>query len=198
MAKRIALVAACIVLAGCETRPPLLTTPSFQTSPALAARNPADIAVLPIEDGTPDKRAAPLLDYMRRALSRALIDQQYSPLSVDIVDAAVSGISRQSGETILTPAYLKRVAGKAQEDGTMAVRIDRWDESTLMSDKRVKFQIQAALTAKDGELLWNGTLAGEVKAGGAGTAPLDREGMAKSCALLAMNELALHLDRRKP
>ena len=198
MAKRIALIAACAVLAGCETRPPVLTTPSFQTSPALATRNPADIAVLPIEDGTPDKKVAPLLEYMRRELTRALVGRQYSPLSVDIVDAALSGISRQAGETILTPGYLKRVAGKAQEDGTMAVRIDRWDESTLMSDKRVKFQIQAALTAKDGELLWNGTLAGEVKAGGAGTAPLDREGMAKSCALLAMNELALHLDRRKP
>jgi hypothetical protein len=198
MAKRIALVAAFAVLAGCETRPPMLTTPSFQTSPALSARNPADIAVLPIEDGTPDRKVGSLLDHMRKVLTSALITRQYSPLNVDVVDAALSGTTRQSGETILTPGYLKRVAGKSNEDGTMAVRIDRWDEATLMSDKRVKFQIQAALTAKDGELLWNGTLAGEVKAGGAGAAPLDREGMEKSCAELAMIELVNHLDRRKP
>lgn len=198
MAKRFALVAVLGWLAGCETRPPLLTTPSFNTSPALATKSPADIAVLPLEDGTPDKKATSHLDYMRSVLMRALLTRLYSPLTATAVDAALKDTSRQAGETILTPGYLKRVSGKAGEDGTMAVRIDKWDESSLLSDKRVRFQLQAALSAKDGELLWSGTLVGEAKAGGAGAAPLDKEGMAKSCAELAMIELINHLERRKP
>lgn len=186
------------LFAACETRPPLLTTPSFHTSPELARRNPADIAVLPLEDGTADLRVTRHLEVMRTALMQELPNRLYSPITGSVVDAAVGRPARGGGETILTPAYLKKVAGKAGEEATLAVRVNRWDESSLMTDKRVRFQIQAALAGNDGELLWSGTLEGEVKAGGAGAAPLDREQMAQSCARLAMVDLLGHLQVRKP
>ncbi len=198
--KNVPLAASALVvlLAACETRPPMLTTPSFVTSPALAVRNPSDIAVLPLEDGTSDQGVSRHLELMRQILMRQLPNRLYSPLTAQAVDAAIRDEHRSGSETILTPAYLKRVAGKAREDAVMAVRIDRWDESSLLLDKRVRFQIQAALMAADGELLWNGTLVGEAKAGGAGAAPLDKEGMARSCAELAMVELLNQLHRRHP
>jgi hypothetical protein len=198
MVKRIASFAVVALLVGCETRPPMLTTPSFVTSPLLAVRNPADIAVLSIEDGTMDHAVARHLELMRQVLMRALPERLYSPLSPAVVDAAIGGENRGANETVLTPGYLRRVAGKSSEDALLAVRVDRWDESSLLTDKRIRFQIQAAMCASDGELLWSGTLAGEVKAGGAGATPLDKETMARSCAELAMLDLLNHLSRRNP
>ena len=91
----------------------------------------------------------------------------------------------------------RSIAGKAADDAMLAVRVDSWDESRLLSDMRVSFRLQAALVASDGELLWSGGLSGEVKAGGLGPAPRDRDAMARSCAELALNDLLLHLSRRK-
>ena len=45
----------------------------------------------------------------------------------------------------------------------LALRIDRWDESKLLINRRVYFQFQASLVGKDGQQLWYGTLSGEVK-----------------------------------
>ena len=98
----------------------------------------------------------------------------------------------------MTPSFLKRVAGKAAEEAALAVRVERWDESHLLADKKLDFQVQAALVANDGEVLWSGSLAGSVKAGGLGAAPRDRDGMARSCAEQAMVELLNHLQRRRP
>lgn len=198
MATRLAPFTVVALLAACESRPPMLTTPSFVTSPALATRNPADIAVLPVEDGTPDHEVARHLELMRQVLMRGLPERLYSPLGPQVVDAGISGVKRAPGETILTPGYLRRVAGRSSEDAALALRVDRWDESSLLTDKRVRFQVQSALCASDGELLWSGTLAGEVKAGGAGATPLDKETMARSCVDLAMRELLNHLQRRNP
>ncbi|HLQ38958.1 MAG TPA: hypothetical protein VK348_14205 [Planctomycetota bacterium] len=199
MASKILAFAPCILLAACQIPNPVLVTPSFHATPALVARNPADIAVLPVEDGTPNRAVARLGETMRQALMLKLTERMYSPLSSRAVDAALSNETVRAGETVLTPAFLKRIAGKASDDATLAVRIDRWDESSLMTDLRVRFQIQAALAgATDGEVLWSGTLVGEVKAGGAGAAPLDKEAMARSCAELAMGELLIHLQPRNP
>jgi hypothetical protein len=199
MASRTLAFATLILLAACETTNPVQVAPSFTTSPALAAVNPADIAVLAVEDGTPDGRAGKLLTLMRQVLMRALTERMYSPLSPAQVDAALSGDARQPSESSVTPAYLKRVAGRATEDATLAVRIDDWDESTLLTDKVVRFRVHAVLVAANtADPLWSGTMQGEVKAGGLGAAPRDKDGMARSCAELAMSELLNHLRPRTP
>jgi hypothetical protein len=76
------------------------------------------------------------------------------------------------------------------------MRIVRWDETRIATTSRVQFQFQAAMVGRDGVPLWNGTIQGEVKAGGAGPAPLDKEGKARSCASLAITEMLQRLPRR--
>ena len=53
-------------------------------------------------------------------------------------------------------------------------------------------------SGSDGELLWSGSLVGDVKAGGMGAAPRDRDQMARSCAEIALSELLNHLALRQP
>jgi hypothetical protein len=199
MGTRTLLLSTFALLAACQVTNPVMLTPSFTTSPALMVRNPVDIAVLPVEDGTSERSVAPITDYMRNKLMAKLLDRMYSPLNSTIVDASLSSESPKNGETVLTPSYLKRVAGKAQADAVLAVRIDRWDEASLLTDHRVRFQLRVAMAGgTDGELLWYGTLAGDVKAGGLGAAPLDRFQMQKSCAEIAMVELLHQLPPRHP
>lgn len=184
------------LLAACQAPVPMRTTPSFQTSPSLLTRNPGDIAVLPLEDGTPDGTAAPRLEYMRQVLWRQLVPRRYSPMSLRAVDAALREVQPAAGETLLAPAFLQRAAGRAAEEALLAVRVDRWDEGRLLAEKKVDFQFQAVLVASDGELLWSGTLSGEAKAGGLGPAPRDGDSMAESCADQALTELLNHLQKR--
>jgi len=120
------------------------------------------------------------------------------PLAAELVDAGLLNNKPQAGETMLSPAYLKRVAGKFSEDATLAVRVNRWDESRLLVDKTVDFEVQAAMVASDGELLWSGSLVGTVKSGGLAAAPRDRDQMARSCVDIAMLEVLNHLPRRRP
>jgi hypothetical protein len=192
------IVAALALLAACQSAPPLQTQASFTTNPTLAIRKPADIAVLAVEDGTPGRAAERHLEYMRRLLVEQLPVRRYSPLAPTAVDASLGSATPASGETVLSPSFLKRVAGKATEDAILVVRVDRWDERQLVIDKTCAFQLQAALVANDGEILWNGTLAGVAKAGGLGAAPRDRDGMARSCAEIAIQELMNQLTPRAP
>ena len=193
----IALVLSALV-AGCKAPPPMNATSSFAASPALALRNPSDIAVLPVEDGTSNKAVERFSDYMRQTIQRALPSRLYVPLSLELVDSAMLSNKPQPGESMLSPAYLKRVAGKFSEEALIAFRINRWDESRLMVDKTVDFEVQAALVASDGEVLWSGNLVGTVKSGGLAAAPRDRDQMSRSCANLAIEAAMNHLPHRNP
>ena len=186
------------VLAACQSAPVPEVRASFVTSPMLAIRKPADIAVLRVEDGTPARSAERHLDLMRELLIRKLPDRRYSPLAATAVDAFVGGISPAAGETVQAPAFLKRIAGKATEDAVLVVRIEEWDEARLMVDRTCQFRLQAAMVANDGEVLWNGSMTGAAKAGGLGAAPLGRDAMARSCAEIAMTELVSQLTPRSP
>ncbi len=185
-----------LLLAGCQTAAPVRVDASFVTAPAFSTGCPSDIAVLPIEDGTKDRSVERLLFFLRQEIMRQLPDRRFSPLTATTVDAALQADPAPAGESILTPATLSRLAGRAREDAVLAVRVDRWDESTLMTDRRVRFQFQAALVRADGQQLWSGTIQGDVKAGGAGAAPLGRDAAARSCAELAVRELLLRLPNR--
>ena len=192
-----------LLAAGCQTTEPVNVTPSFTTSPALAVRKPSDIAVLPVEDGSPGGAASRHVVFLRQEIMRRLVDRLYSPLAAPGVDAALKGnaeaaAARASGASTLEATYLQKVAGHSSEDALFALRVDQWDESNLLATRRITFQFQAALVGSDGQQLWYGTLSGEVKAGGAGAAPRDRDYMARSCGELAIRELMLRLPQRLP
>ncbi len=194
------LVASALLLAACQTVDPVRVQSTFAPTPAFAARSPADIAVLPIEDGTADGAAQRHLVQLRLMIMQQLPDRLYSPLAENAVDASLrsdpTAIAPAPGESLLAPATLQKLAGHCAEDALFAMRIDRWDESTLLFDKRLRFQFQAVMMGNDGQMLWSGTLQGEVKAGGVGAAPRDRDGIARNCAGLAINEMMQQLPRR--
>lgn len=187
-------------MVGCQTAEPVAVYPSFTVDKALAAQSPAQIAVLPVEDGTEGRSATRHLAFLRQEVMRQIVLRLYTPLKATHVDAALrrnSEVVRPAESTsVLDPTWLKKVAGSAAEDATFALRVDRWNEAQLLVNHRVYFQFQAALVGKDGKQLWYGTLSGEVKAGGAGAAPRDREYMARSCLEIAVRELLLRLPRR--
>ena len=69
-----------LLLAGCQTANPVRVDASFVTSPELATRSPSDVAVLPIEDGTPTRAAERHLTFLRQEVMRQLPDRLFAPL----------------------------------------------------------------------------------------------------------------------
>jgi hypothetical protein len=192
-----------LLLWACQSAPPVLVQPSFTTAPALLIRRPADIAVLPVEDASPGGAADRHLTFLRQEIMRQLVDRRYTPLTAGVVDAAMKGnadiaAARASGASILEPATLKKLAGHSSEDALLVLRLDQWDESNLLSSKKLYFRCQAALVANDGQQLWFGTLGGEIKAGGAGAAPRELDSMARNCGEMLVHELLLQLPMRQP
>jgi hypothetical protein len=190
------------IAAGCQTVEPVTVYQSFKTNAgALATQSPSQIAVLPIENGTGDPAIDRHLLFFRQELIRELPLRYYSGVQQTWVDASLRELNRvtPAAASLLDPAWLAKVAAAVPEEAVLAVRLDRWDESLLLVDRRIDFQLQAALVGKDGTQLWYGTLSGKVKAGGAGAAPRDREYMVRSCIELVVSELFLQLpehDRR--
>jgi len=183
-----------LLAGGCHTVDPVTVYPSFTTSPELVAQAPSDIAVLPVENGTRDPATDRHLGFMRHEVIRQLVDRKYGPLRAAYVDAGLrSNQVAKPENSVLDPIWLQSAVGHSSEDATFALRVDRWDESQLLVNRRAYFQFQAALIGKEGKQLWYGTLSGDIKAGGAGAAPRDREYMARSCIELAVRELLLRL-----
>lgn len=186
-----------LLATACQTPPPVVVNGAFTPTPAFATRSPANVAVLPVEDGTQNGGAGRHLVFMRQEVMRQIVDRLYAPLTPNAVDEALRSAQKPApGESVLAPANMQKMAGHAHEDAIFAVRVDRWDEGRIATDNKVSFQFQAALVGSDGVPLWSGTLQGEVKAGGAGPAPLDRDGKARSCATLAIHELLQRLPKR--
>lgn len=193
----LSLVALLALAAACQTTNPVLVEATFAPTPAFSTHSPADVAVLPVEDGTADGSVQRHLVFLRQEIMRQLPDRRFSPLSANVVDAGLrTAAAAPAGESILAPAVLKGMVGHSSEDAVFALRVDRWDESLLLVDRRVRFQFQAAFVASDGQPLWSGTIRGEVKAGGLGAAPRDRDGMARNCGELALREVMQRLPQR--
>ena len=148
------------------------------------------------EDATGSQVATRLLGPMREFLAQRLVARRYAPMRGQFVDASLGGMRPGPGQSLLHPEFLRGVAGRSTGDALLAVRIEKWDETRLLSQKFVGFQFQAALVASDGGVLWSGTLSGQAKAGGAGPAPRDRDSMARSCAEAALTEMLQHLPTR--
>ena len=158
---------------------------------------------MPVEDASPGGAASRHLVFLRQEIMRQLVDRRYTPMTANVVDSAMKGnadvaAARMSGASILEPALLRKIAGHSSEDALFVLRIDQWDESQLMVSKRMNFRCQAALVGSDGQQLWYGTMNGELKAGGAGAAPRERDTMARNCGELLVRELMLRLPLRLP
>ena len=191
------ILATALLLGACQTPPPIVVTAQFAPSAALATRTIENVAVLPVEDGTSNGGAAKVLTLMRQEVERRLVDRLYSPLATREVDNGLRAApATASGDSIMVPATLQKLAGHAHEDAVFAMRVDKWDEGVLQVQNKVWFQFQAVMVGSDGVQLWSGTIQGEVKAGGTNPAPFDRDGKARSCAELAVREMMLQLPRR--
>lgn len=190
-----------LLTAGCKTVEPVTVYASFTTSPALAVAAPSNIAVLPVENGTGNPATDRHLVFLRQELGRQMVTRYYAAPQAQWVDASLRELEAAAPKpaSVLDPTWLSQAAAAAavrDDDAVFALRIDRWDESQLLINRRVFFQFQAALVGKEGRQLWYGTLSGDIKAGGAGAAPRDREYMARSCLDLAIRELLLRLPER--
>lgn len=192
----LAVLALLLLFAACQTTEPVSVSASFVAAKEFDERSPSQIAVLRVEDGTPDGAVARHLTFLRQEVMRQLPGRLFTPIAPAAVDAALHAQPAPGpGESILVPATLRRLTGHAGEDATFALRVDRWDESRLHIDRRLWFQFQAAMVGSDGVQLWSGTIQGEVKAGGAGASPRDRDSMARSCAEIAIAEMLNRLPR---
>ena len=190
-----AIAGGIVLLAGCKAPNPVDVDATFVTAKDFGSRSPSILSLLPVEDGTKDGSAARHLTFMRQEINRQLPERLYSPTKDTWVDATLQGAA-PAGESIVTPNTLANLARAGKDDAVLAVRVVRWDESALMSTRKVSFQFEAAMVASDAKTLWNGTIQGNVKAGGAGAAPLGRDAMARSCIELAVRELLLRLPNR--
>ncbi|MFY9341739.1 MAG: hypothetical protein WAT39_04575 [Planctomycetota bacterium] len=181
-------------LGACATPSPVVVNSTLIAQPALATRSPSQVAVLPVEDGTADGSVQRHLVFLRQELMRQLPSRLFTPLTATTVDAALNNVAKPApGDSIVVPATLQKLAGHAAEDAVFALRVERWDENRLHVDRTLRFQFQAALIGSDGVQLWGGSIQGEIKAGGAGPAPRDKEGMARSCGELAVREMIARL-----
>jgi hypothetical protein len=194
--RRCAVPAFLLLFAACQTTEPVVVNATFVAAKEFDDRSPSQIAVLKVEDGTADGVVQRHLTFLRQEVMRQLPGRLFTPIAAGAVDAALGAQPAPgAGESILVPATLRKLSGHAGEDATFALRVDRWDEGRLHVDRRLWFQFQAALVGSDGVQLWSGTISGEVKAGGVGAAPRDRDSMARSCGELAITEMMNRLPR---
>jgi hypothetical protein len=189
--------AACgvLLLAGCQTPNPVDVDSTFVTAKEFGLRSPSIVSLLPIEDGTKGGSVDRHLTYMRQEINRQLPERLFTPTRQTWVDASMRGAA-PAGESIVTPEALAAYARTGKDDAVLAVRVSKWDESLLMTTRKVSFRLDAAMVASDAAPLWSGSIEGRVKAGGAGAAPLGRDAMARSCVELAVRELLLQLPSR--
>jgi hypothetical protein len=183
-------------LAACQTPLPPVHS-SLVTSPELLTSKAVDIAVLPIEDGTPDRRPEGVLGTIRDELASALVGRLYSPMATAKVDGVLAR-EASARRTATDTAGLLALSGKFGEDAILAVRLRRWDSSSLMSDARVKFEADVTLfDSRTNRVLMTGGLEGQVKSGGEGPAPLGIEARHQDAGVQFGRLVAQHIPRRQ-
>ncbi len=111
-----------LALGGCKSQTPSVELAPVQgESDLLLRRQPADIAVAPVQNLTEDEGAP--TDLLRECLAQALVEKLYSPLDLEYVDGNWIESSFRG-----TPA----------PDGLLVVSLKRWDTSRLFSVGRVE------------------------------------------------------------
>lgn len=186
-----------VLLAGCQSEPPVRMVASLRVAPELMTLRPADVAILPIEDGTLARSFGPLEGRLRAALVKQLAERLYSPLAPDHVDRRLRDTGRFATGSPLDAAWLGGVRSTFDEDAVLGVRVTQWDVSKIMDTRRVQFSAEILmLSSATGVTLWSGRVEGSVKAGGDGPAPLGREQRIESAADVVAAALAAELPVR--
>ena len=192
-----ALVLPLLAFAACQSAPPIELRSGLRLAPAFDALNPSDIAILPIQDGTPERSFSPYAREMRRRMAQTLVERLYSPLGPDHVDRILA----ESAATITAPVdqtQLAMVAGRFQADAVLGVQVSRWDTSRIDQTDQVDFSAEVLMLASGSkEVLWTGRVEGRVKAGGAGPAPIGHEAKIQSAVEVFADSLARELPIRR-
>jgi hypothetical protein len=148
---RVALLGLCAasLLAGCQTQPRIVGAKvQVQPEGRLAAANPSDIAIAPIENLSPTA-GVPELE-LRRAASSFLPRKRYSPLKLENVDGALVGVE---------PATYR--PGTLREDAVLELTVHAWDDSLWDLRRTLTVDIEARLVEAGGQggpALWTGRL----------------------------------------
>jgi len=121
----------------------------------IAAVNPVDVAVLPVEVA-PGVLGAPA-EMIRDSAARALVRRRYSPLAMDVVDETIA-MSASAGGGVQEASFSPGALG---EDAYLEVAVERWE----MPDWMALRSIDASITAKlidprnpEGPALWEARL----------------------------------------
>jgi hypothetical protein len=119
----VALAAACSQL---PTRKG--TTVDARSNPKIETEAPIDVAVLPVENLTNSKRVP--AKELRAALEGGLVQRRYTPLATEYVD-------KQITDAAFRP-------GSLQEDATLHLRVEAWDDSLWASHTAVTLRAAAS------------------------------------------------------
>ena len=132
-------------------------------------------------------------------INRGLIQRKYSPLTAAVVDASMGKHIPRPPASIIDQRVLKGLAGRCGEDAVLALRISKWDESSLLSHNQVRFTATVTLLGgPEGTVLLAGGLDGAVKAGGLGPAPRQPEERARAAVEEFVRKLMEVLPWRRP
>ncbi|MCC6670061.1 MAG: hypothetical protein IT458_03310 [Planctomycetes bacterium] len=185
-----------MLLLACAMRPPAEVQAALSVSPDLAAQSPSDVAVMPVQDATTERRAQPYVEEIREELARTLVRRRYAPLAARLVDAALSGQPKAASVTDV--AVLSSHVGRFSEDAILGVRIQWWDETQIMATGRLRLTADVTMiSSKDRKVLWSGSFSADVKAGGEGPAPLDRVERIRDASLRFSQQLGEQLPARR-
>jgi hypothetical protein len=137
------------LLAACQTQPRIAGAKvQVQPEGRLAATNPSDIAIAPVENLAPNV-AVPELE-LRRAASSFLPRKRCSPLKLEHVDGALVGVE---------PATYR--PGTLREDAVLELTVHAWDSSLWDLRRTLTVDIEARLVESAGQggpALWTGRL----------------------------------------
>ncbi|MEZ6015280.1 MAG: hypothetical protein R3F49_09215 [Planctomycetota bacterium] len=172
--RALTLCAAAAPLAvGCQTQPRIVgANVLVQPEGRLAAVNPTDIAVAPIEWLVPGSAQTEL--ELRRAAVGFLPRKRYSPLRLENVDGALVGVE---------PASYR--AGTLREDAVLELIVHAWDTSLWSSRRSINVDLEARFVdpaAPLGDALWSGRLSQRFDfSTGANDSDAEGAGMAAAC-----------------
>ena len=147
------------VLSGCQAPVQRGTEvdPVRGEADVLAQNQPAEIAVAPVQNDSPNADAP--VEAMRKALAKTLVDKLYSPLDLAYVDGNWIDASFRG-----TPA----------PDGLLVVSLTGWETSRLVSVGRVEASADLLLFeggSTSGRLLWRTTVKRSIDLGDGRGAP---------------------------
>lgn len=188
-----------LALCACQSQPARQISSGLRLTPAFDEVRPSQIAILPIEDGTPDRSFASHADTLRAEIERGLAERAYSPLAPGYVDTKLRAIGKYGTGSPLDAEWLGSVRNAFQEEAVLGVRVVDWDTRRVVETRRVEFSVDVLmLAAESGATLWSGRLEGNVKAGGEGASPLTRAQQIESAVEVLAEALVDELPIRSP